>query len=84
MYLIAASGKEEGGQHVHGWENITLVEEEVASTKCQSNFFLILYSQELSVRDIGLLFVGYPQENMNYTLIVRVSLEKSREWHTIV
>ena len=26
----AASMKEEGGQHVHGWENITLLEEEVA------------------------------------------------------
>jgi hypothetical protein len=30
MDLIAASLKEEGGQHVHGWENITLVEEEAA------------------------------------------------------
>jgi hypothetical protein len=28
MDLVAASVKEEGGQHVHGWENITLVEEE--------------------------------------------------------
>ena len=29
MDLIAASAKEEeGGQHIHGWENITLVEEE--------------------------------------------------------
>ena len=28
--LIAASTKEEGGQHVHGWENITLLEEEAA------------------------------------------------------
>jgi len=28
MELIAASMKQEGGQHVHGWENITLVEEE--------------------------------------------------------
>lgn len=28
MALIAASSKEEGGQHVHGWENITLLEEE--------------------------------------------------------
>ena len=28
MDLIAASTKEEGGQHVHGWENITLQEEE--------------------------------------------------------
>jgi hypothetical protein len=27
MDLIAASEKEEGGQHVHGWENITLAEE---------------------------------------------------------
>jgi hypothetical protein len=31
MDLIAASLKEEGGQHVHGWENITFVEEEAAS-----------------------------------------------------
>jgi hypothetical protein len=28
MDLIAASTKEEGGQHVHGWENITLLEKE--------------------------------------------------------
>jgi hypothetical protein len=28
MDLIAASTKEEGGQHVHAWENITLIEEE--------------------------------------------------------
>jgi hypothetical protein len=26
MDLIAASAKEEGGQHVHGWENVSLVE----------------------------------------------------------
>jgi hypothetical protein len=30
MDLIAASEKEENGQHVHGWENITLLEEEAA------------------------------------------------------
>jgi hypothetical protein len=30
MDLIAASAKEEDGQHVHGWENITLIEEEAA------------------------------------------------------
>jgi hypothetical protein len=28
MDLVAASVNEERGQHVHGWENITLVEEE--------------------------------------------------------
>jgi hypothetical protein len=28
MDLVAASVKEEGVQHVHGWENITLIEEE--------------------------------------------------------
>ena len=28
MDLIAASTKEEGGQHVHDWENIALVEKE--------------------------------------------------------
>jgi hypothetical protein len=28
MDLVAASVKEEGAQHVHGWENITLIEEE--------------------------------------------------------
>ena len=27
MELISASSKEEGGQHVHGWENITLEED---------------------------------------------------------
>ena len=31
MDLIAASTKEEGGQHVHGWENVGLLEEEVAA-----------------------------------------------------
>ena len=31
MDLIAASTKEEGGQHVHCWENIGLLEEEVAA-----------------------------------------------------
>jgi hypothetical protein len=30
MDLITASAKEEGRQHVHGWENITLLEEEAA------------------------------------------------------
>ena len=30
MDLIAASAKEEGGQHVHGWENITITKEETA------------------------------------------------------
>ena len=28
MDLVATSVKEECGQHVHGWENVTLVEEE--------------------------------------------------------
>ena len=28
MDLITASSKAEGGQYVHGWENITLLEEE--------------------------------------------------------
>jgi hypothetical protein len=28
MDLVEASMKEEGGQHVHGWENISLVEKE--------------------------------------------------------
>ena len=31
MDLIAASLKEEGGQHVHGWENVTLVEKEATA-----------------------------------------------------
>ena len=31
MDLIAASAKEEGGQHVHGWENVSLVEKEAAA-----------------------------------------------------
>jgi hypothetical protein len=33
MDLVEASMKEEGGQHVHGWVNITLVEEEAAFVK---------------------------------------------------
>ncbi|MPZ06861.1 MAG: hypothetical protein GEU26_10695 [Nitrososphaeraceae archaeon] len=32
MDLIEASRKEEGEQHVHGWENITLENEEVIAT----------------------------------------------------
>jgi hypothetical protein len=32
MDLIAASAKEESEQHVHGWENITLENEEVIAT----------------------------------------------------
>ena len=32
MDLIAASAKEEGGQHVHGWENVSLVEKETVPT----------------------------------------------------
>ena len=31
MDLIAATAKEEGGQHVHGWENISLVEKDAAA-----------------------------------------------------
>ena len=30
--LIAASAKEEGGQHVHGWENVSLVGNEAAAS----------------------------------------------------
>jgi hypothetical protein len=33
MDLIAASAKEEGGHHIHGWENITVIEEEAALAK---------------------------------------------------
>jgi hypothetical protein len=33
MDLIAASAKEEGGHHVHGWENITVIKEEAALVK---------------------------------------------------
>lgn len=31
MDLIATSSSEEGGQHVHGWENVTLLEEEATT-----------------------------------------------------
>lgn len=31
MGLIATIAKEEGGQHVYGWENITLEEKETAA-----------------------------------------------------
>jgi hypothetical protein len=31
MDLVEASRKEEGGQHVHGWENTTIHEEIMAS-----------------------------------------------------
>ena len=30
MDLVEASMREERGQHVHGWENITLIEKPVA------------------------------------------------------
>ena len=32
MDLIAASTKEEGGQHVHGWKNVSLEEKEASAT----------------------------------------------------
>jgi hypothetical protein len=32
MDLIAASAKEEGGQHVHGWKNVALEEKEASAT----------------------------------------------------
>jgi hypothetical protein len=32
MDLIATSAKEEGGEHVHGWENVSLVEKEAVPT----------------------------------------------------
>jgi hypothetical protein len=31
MDLVEASMKEKGGQHVHGWENVKLAEEEEAA-----------------------------------------------------
>ena len=31
MDLIATTSFEEGGQHVHGWENVTLLEEEATT-----------------------------------------------------
>jgi hypothetical protein len=31
MDLIAASAKEESKQHVHAWENVTLLKEEVVA-----------------------------------------------------
>ena len=40
MDLVEASMKEQGGQHVHGWENITLAKEEVAiANKLQAQIF---------------------------------------------
>jgi hypothetical protein len=53
MDLIAASTKEEGGQHVHGWENIGLLGEEVAAENkllAYSLLFSLLLSP-LSIRD---------------------------------
>jgi hypothetical protein len=36
--LVAASAKEESGQHVHGWENMNLAEEEAElENKLMSN-----------------------------------------------
>jgi hypothetical protein len=32
MDLVKASMREEGGQHIHGWENITLVERKAVLT----------------------------------------------------
>ena len=38
MGLVAASAKEESGQHVHGWKNMTLSEEEAElENKLMSN-----------------------------------------------
>lgn len=40
MDLIAESAKEEGGQHVHGWENIALIEEEASLAKKSCSMIL--------------------------------------------
>jgi hypothetical protein len=38
MDLIAASAKEESGQHIHSWENMTIAEEEAElENKLMSN-----------------------------------------------
>ncbi|MFZ0325882.1 MAG: hypothetical protein WBQ25_04585 [Nitrososphaeraceae archaeon] len=36
MDLIAASAKVESGQHVHGWENVSLEEKEAAAPVIKS------------------------------------------------
>ena len=43
MDFIASSTKEEGGQHVHCWENISLLEKEVAA----DNASVVLGENEL-------------------------------------
>jgi hypothetical protein len=40
MDLIEASIKEESGQHVHGWQNVTLVEEKPV-TLLESKFLSV-------------------------------------------
>ena len=44
MDLIAASTKEEGGQHVHGWENVGLLEEEVAAREQTAGLVSFIFS----------------------------------------
>jgi len=43
MDLVEESIKEEGGKHVHGWENITLVEEEATVAHRLLAWFLLLF-----------------------------------------
>jgi hypothetical protein len=43
MDLVAASMKEEGGQHVHGWENITIAEVK-ATAVLKNNLVSVLFS----------------------------------------
>jgi hypothetical protein len=42
MDIRAASAKEEGGQHVHGWKNVSLDEKEASAT-------VIMVKSELEV-----------------------------------
>ena len=37
MDLIATTSFEEGGQHVHGWENVTLLEEEATTVAVKTS-----------------------------------------------
>jgi hypothetical protein len=53
MDLITASAKEEGGQHVQGWENIALFEEEAAlenKLKLSPFYFIFIYCKCLPMK----------------------------------
>lgn len=48
MGLVATSMKEEGGQHIHGWENITIAEVKATTVPVWFSFIYFGYCASAS------------------------------------